>query len=349
MDKQKKWKNQIAVIALILLIAVAAIGVYTYVEAINPKTTMPIGVTKIPTQHLIVSSTTSLYETGFLDALKASFEKEYPHINVSFLSQGTGLAIQTAMRGDADMIFVHDPGQELTFLTGGYGVNRKVVAYNFFVIVGPPSDPAGIRGLAPLDAFKKIEAYGDNGSAVWWVSRGDGSGTHSKEKNLWKAAGFNVTILRTHTWYLERGSGMTDTLMLANEKEGYTLTDLASYLNNYNKGNIQLEIMVNESKDLLNVYSVIAGDPRNNNLTKANFNASMTFINFVVSDAGQQLFADYGKATFGKPLFAPYIPLLTAGGVNDTMVKLIQKYAYFNGTECPPAYRYQAGNLYSAG
>ena len=338
MNTWKKWKTKIAVIALIAIIAGAAIGAYTYLEATKPHD-----------QHLIVSTTTSLYETGFLDVLKTNFEKEYPHINVSFISQGTGLAIQTAIRGDADLIMVHDPGQELTFLTGGYGVNRKIIAYNFFVIVGPPNDPAGIRGLAPLDALKKIKAQGDAGSAVWWVSRGDGSGTHSKEKNLWKATGFNATMLRTLPWYLERGSGMTDTLKLADEKGGYTLADLASYLNNYKNQNIQLEIMVNESKDLLNVYSVIADNPQNNNLTKANFNASMTFINFVVSDAGQQLFADYGKATFGKPLFAPYIPLLTAGGVNDTMVKLIQKYAYFNGTECPPAYRYQAGNLYSAG
>jgi tungstate transport system substrate-binding protein len=324
--------TKIAVVALIAIIGIA-VGAYAYIEATKPQN-----------QHLIVSTTTSFYETGFLDVVKAHFEAKYPYINVSFISQGTGLAIQTAMRGDADMIMVHDPAQELKFLQDGYGVNRKVIAYNFFVIVGPNDDPAGITGLSPIDALKKIKEYGDAGNAVW-VSRGDGSGTHSKEKRLWTAAGFNSTELSKLPWYLERGAGMTDTLKMADEKGGYTLADLASYLNNMKTGNINMKIVVEASKDLLNVYAVIANNPQKTNLTASNFDASMKYIEYVVSDEGQQLFAEFGVSTFGKALFSPYIPLVTTGS-NATLTTWIQDYAYFNGSECPAEYRYQAGDLY---
>ncbi|MFB3890174.1 MAG: substrate-binding domain-containing protein, partial [Candidatus Bathyarchaeia archaeon] len=295
--------------------------------------------------RLIISSTTSLYETGFLDAVQKAFQTKYPSLTVSFLSQGTGIAIQTAMRGDADMIMVHDPAQETTFLTNGYGVNRKIIAYNFFVIVGPPNDPAGVAGMGPLDAMKQIKALGDRGLATW-VSRDDGSGTNSKEKNLWKAAGIDWNTIKNYFWYVRTGMGMTPTLQVANEKNAYTLTDLGSYLTNFQNGNIQLKIVVNPTKELLNVYSVIADNPQNANLTQTNFAASMAFIQYMVSDEGQQMLADYGKATVGQSLFYPYIPLLTSGS-NATLLGWIQNYALINGTECPPAYRYNAGNLYS--
>jgi tungstate transport system substrate-binding protein len=269
---------------------------------------------------------------------------------VNFLSQGTGAAIQTAMRGDADMIMVHDPGQENTFLTNGYGVNRKIIAYNFFIIVGPKDDPAGIAGLSPLEAMTKIKTLGEQGQAIW-VSRGDGSGTNSKEKNLWAAAGINWTQIRTETsWYKEVGQTMTPTLILANYFHGYTLSDTASYLSNTNAKNIQMKIVVQASKELLNVYSVIACNPLNVNLTNTHFDASMLFIQFMVSDEGQNLLANYGNSTFGQPLFAPFVPLATNPSINATLLSWIQNYAYIppNATECPAAYRYNAGSLYSA-
>ncbi|MGQ9680108.1 MAG: substrate-binding domain-containing protein [Candidatus Bathyarchaeia archaeon] len=217
---------------------------------------------------LIVSTTTSLYETGLLDVLKPRFEARYPEFNVSFISQGTGLAIETAKRGDADMILVHDPASERAFLEQGYGVNRKVIAYNFFIIVGPKSDPAGIKGLAPLEALKKIYAQGLEGGAIW-VSRGDNSGTHSKEKALWKTAGLNLTRIKAEKasgtdapWYLEAGAGMTATLQLANQKEAYTLSDIGSFLKNSKTGNIQLVALVEGGKEVLNVYSAIAVNPQ---------------------------------------------------------------------------------------
>ncbi len=314
-------------------------------------TISPIFIVQLPAPiTLIVSSTTSLYETGVEnDAIKPAFEAKYPWITLSFLSQGTGAAIQTAMRGDADMIMVHDPAQEKTFMVNGYGVNRKIIAYNFYIIVGPENDPANITGLAPLDALKKIYQAGQNGQAIW-VSRGDGSGTNSKEKNMWKAAGINWTQIRTQTsWYKETGQGMTSTLVIANYFKGYTISDTASYLTNTNAKNIKMKIVVQEHKDLLNVYSVIVDNPLNANLTSTHFDASMLFVQFMVSDEGQQMLANYGIETVNRTLFSPFVPLASNPMLNATLLGWIKNYAYIppNATECPEQYRYNSSDLYS--
>jgi tungstate transport system substrate-binding protein len=240
------------------------------------------------------------------------------------------------MRGDADMIMVHDPGQESTFLSNGYGVNRKIIAYNFFIIVGPRNDPAGITGLTPIAALQRIYQLSSGSTPVIWVSRGDGSGTNSKEKNLWAAAGINWTQIRTQTsWYKETGQGMTSTLIVANYFSGYTIADTASYLTNTNAKNINMTIAVQAQKDLLNVYSVIADNPLHGNLSTKNFDAEMLFIQYMVS---------------GQPLFAPFVPLASNPASNATLLSWIQNYAYIpaNATECPAAYRYNASNLYTA-
>ena len=181
---------------IIITIIIAAVGIAAW--ALNAPQDKVI---------LTVSTTTSLYETGLLDVLDTKFEAIYPNINVTFISQGTGLAIETAKRGDADMILVHDAVREKAFLEDGYGVNRKIVAYNYFVIVGPEDDPLGIEGLGPVEALPKIKAAGEAGDAVW-VSRGDDSGTHAMEKRLWIAGGEDATELRETDWYWERGLGM---------------------------------------------------------------------------------------------------------------------------------------------
>jgi tungstate transport system substrate-binding protein len=329
-----------ASILVVVVLAGSALAIYGYSVSIKPART-----------RLIVSTTTSLYETGFLDYLKNNFELKYPNMNVSFISQGTGLAIQTAMRGDADMLLVHAPSQEYPFLKRGYGVNRKIVAYNFFVIVGPSEDPAGIKGKSPSDALKAIRSAGLDGTAIW-VSRGDNSGTYTKEVSLWSSAGLNVKQLRQEKWYLEAGSGMTATLKLANEKRGYTLSDTASYLLNFNNHNIDLVKLVEASKSMLNVYSAIADDPRNANMTKTNFDGSMKLIKYLASDEGQQLFADYGVSQYGKPLFGPYLKLLQTksdplGNDPTQLIQWISDYAFFEGSECPQQFRYQAEGLYS--
>jgi tungstate transport system substrate-binding protein len=299
-----------------------------------------------PATTLTVSSTTSLYETGVEDQMKTEFQAQYPWITINFLSQGTGAALQTAERGDADMVMVHSPSQELAFLTGGYGVNRKIIADNFFIVVGPQNDPANVTGMSVVAALTQIKTLGEEGKATW-VSRADGSGTNTKEIALWKEAGFNYTALSMETsWFKSTGQGMTATLLVADELGGYTLSDTASYLTNTNEGNIQMKIVVQATKDLLNVYSVIVDNPLNANLTQTNFVASMLFVHWLVSANGQNLLATYGTSTFGAPLFAPFVPLVSTGS-NATLLSWIQNYAYFNGTECPAAYRYDSSTLYA--
>jgi tungstate transport system substrate-binding protein len=330
-----------ASILIIVVVAGAAVAIYGYSVSMKP-----------PGARLIVSTTTSLYESGLLDYLKTQYESRYPNYNVSFISQGTGLAIQTAMRGDADMILVHAPSSELPFLTGGYGVNRKIIAYNFFIIVGPKSDPAGITGKNATEALKAIRAAGEQGKAVW-ASRADGSGTYTKEVALWKAAGFSATALAKEPWYLSTGSGMTATLRVADQKLGYTLSDTATYLVNLKNQNINLANLVNKGRDLLNVYSAIADNPRNPNMTKSNFQGSMQFIRFLASADGQGVIARFGMDTVGQTLFGSYLQLiqsqtdsLNTGVAVPQLIKWIQSYAFFTGSECPPQFQYEAGDLY---
>ena len=295
-----------------------------------------------PAEQFIVSTTTSLYETGLLDILKQRFEQTHPSYNVSFISQGTGKAIATAQRGDADMILVHDPVKELAFLEDEYGVNRKIIAYNFFIIVGPGTDPAGAKDKTPTEALILIKEACENGNALW-VSRGDESGTHAKEQRLWAAAGFNYSEIRIQSWYLEAGTGMTATLRLTDQEEAYTLCDMGSYLSNFAQGNIQLVKNVEAGKDTLNVYAAIACNPQN--ITNAKFDASTAFIGFLISNDIQDLLQDFGVSEYGEALFKPWIPMLT-GGQDPDLIQWVEDYAYFEGTECPTQFRYNAGDLY---
>ena len=299
-------------------------------------------------EQLIVSTTTSLYETGVLDAIKTRFESNYPEYNVSFISQGTGLAIETAKNGDADLILVHSPSQELVFMETGYGVNRKIFAYNFFIIVGPESDPAEIAGMEPLEAITTIAEKGVTGEATW-VSRGDNSGTHSKEKSLWRATGLDLDALKAEKirdsndpWYIEAGAGMTATLNLANEKNAYTLTDVATYLKNYANGNIELLKVVDSGQATLNVYSAIVCNPDKS--PRGMFDGSMLFLRFLVSEEVQTMLVDYGQEEFGATLFKPWIPELD--NPDSDIVQWVEDFAYIDGSECPQMYRHQAGGLY---
>lgn len=292
---------------------------------------------------LTVSTTTSLYQTDVLNVFEMEFEERYPNIDVAFLSQGTGQAIQTAKDGNADMILVHDANRETAFLEEGYGVNRKIIAYNFFVIVGPEDDSAGIKGMSPIDALLAIKEAGEAGESVW-VSRGDSSGTHGMEKLLWTAAGEDSTVLRETDWYLERGAGMTETLTMANEKLGYTLTDMGTYLKTYGQGIIELVIQVDAGQETLNVYSAIACDPQNASLSHVHFDEAMKFITFLASDDAQNIFADYGVDEYGQALFNPAVDLLKHN-TDPTIAGWIKDAAFIDGSECPANKRYNAGDL----
>jgi len=335
-EKKGMAINQKTAVILAVIVIIALVGAVWYFN--RPAT----GKTQ-----LIVSTTTSLYETGFLSILKKNFETQYPQYNVSFISQGTGLAIATAARGDADLVLVHAPSSEKIFLTNGTGVNRVIVAYNYFLLVGPASDPAGIKDLSIVDALKKIVAQGETGNALW-VSRGDASGTNTKEIALFKLAGFDTKKLATEKnpsgspWYLSAGAGMTATLQLADQKNAYTLTDIASFLNNQANGNIHLVQYVGPGKDMLNVYSVIAISPSWKNY-RGTFDAAMTFERYLVSTSGQNLFNTFGVQ--GQTVFKPWIPLKTAN-TDTTTITWVQNYAYINGTDCPTKYRVQADDLY---
>jgi len=299
-------------------------------------------------ESLIVSTTTSLYETGVLDVLKTRFEADNPEYNVSFISQGTGLAIETAKRGDADLILVHAPSSELVFMETGFGVNRKIFAYNFFIIVGPAGDPTGVEGLGPVEAMLRIREMGLAGNALW-VSRGDNSGTHIKEKALWAMTGLSLDEIKLEpaggsggTWYIEAGAGMTATLQLANEKDAYTLADVATYLKNVKNGNIQLVKAVDSGEETLNVYSAIVCAPDKS--PRGMFDASMLFVQFLVSDETQAMLETYGEEEFGSTLFKPWVPELD--NPESDIVTWVEEQAYFDGSECPTQYRHQAGSLY---
>ncbi|KYH38429.1 MAG: ABC tungstate transporter permease [Candidatus Hecatellales archaeon B24] len=286
-------------------------------------------------ERLTVATTTSLYDTGLLDLVEKAFEKNYPCYDIAFISAGTGIALQYASRGDADAVLVHAPPKEFKFMREGYGVNRRIIAYNFFLIVGPKSDPAGINGLKAVAALTRIVEAGRAGKALW-ISRGDESGTHSKEKALWETAGFNPERLREEAWYVEAGAGMGKTLLLANEKNAYTLSDVGTYLKYLGDGLVSLKIHVGESKELLNVYSIMAVNPEK--VRGVNFKATMLLINFLTSDKGQNLLAQFGVEKYGRPLFNPAVKILQEQK-NSQIARWIAEYGFMEGEECPSQYR----------
>jgi tungstate transport system substrate-binding protein len=294
-------------------------------------------------RRLRISTTTSLFDTGLLDEVKTQYEATHS-VDINIISAGTGIALQQASAGDADIVLVHSPSQEKTFLTNGYGVCRKIIAYNYFTIVGPSADPAGITSKNATEALKSILAYGRNHTDQdVWVSRGDNSGTFTKEQSLWTSAGYNQTVISTESWYATTGSGMAYTLNVANQKNAYTLSDIGTYLSLSKPGTIQLESIVNGGKSLLNVYSVMAVNPLK--VSNVSFNDAIDFIKWLVSDTGQQVIDSFGVADYGQHLFHGAIQAIKDNSPQPD-VSWIQGYAYFNGTECPTQWRDDHPELY---
>jgi len=323
----KAWQTILIVAALATIVVIA--GTLIYFDFFARR-------------RLRISTTTSLYDTGLLDEIKTQYEATHS-VDLNIISAGTGIALQQAQAGDADIVLVHSPSQELTFLTNGYGVCRKIVAYNYFTIVGPTTDPAGVTGENATEALKSILAYGRNHtSEIIWVSRGDNSGTFTKEQSLWSSAGYNQTIISTESWYATTGSGMAYTLNVANQKNAYTLSDLGTYLSL--DGTISLKSIVNGGKSLLNVYSVMAVNPAK--VSNVSFNDAIDFIKWLVSDTGQQVISNYGEANYTQSLFYGAVqPLKNNSPQPD--VSWIQSYVFFNGTECPTQYRDDHPELYT--
>ena len=242
--------------------------------------------------NLILATTTSTQDSGLLDVLVPMFEEQTGY-TVQTVAVGTGEALKMGEEGNADVLLVHAPSSEVTFMDGGNGQDRFLVMHNDFIIVGPAEDPAGIKGLGPKDAFVAIYNAG-----APFVSRGDDSGTHKKEVSFWTKAELDPA---GQAWFFETGQGMGASLTVASEKQAYILTDRATYL--ANKDNLQLEILLEGNNALLNVYHVITVNPTKSD--KINYEGALAFANFMVAPETQAVIGEFGIEKFGQPLFIP--------------------------------------------
>ena len=241
---------------------------------------------------LLLVSTTSTQDSGLLDVLLPAFTERTGY-QVHLVAVGSGQALKIGEQGNADVILLHSPAAEEEFVAKGFGIDRRLVMHNDFVIVGPPSDPAQIRGESPVDALKKIFT-----ARLTLISRGDDSGTHVKELALWKNAELNPA---GEAWYLETGQGQGATLSIASEKRGYALTDRGTFL--AYQSNVDLEILVEGDPFLLNVYHVITINPEK--FPSTNLEGARAFADFITSEEGQRIIAEFGVDTYGQPLFFP--------------------------------------------
>lgn len=243
-------------------------------------------------KSIILATTTSTQDSGLLDVLVPLFEKE-SGFQVKTISVGSGQAMKMGEKGEADVLLVHSPDAEKKFMADGFGHSRALVMHNDFVIVGPVADPAKIKGTSATGAMKRLAQAGSI-----FVSRGDNSGTHAKEKGLWKGAGIAP---EGQKWYQQTGLGMGQTLNVAAEKKGYTLTDRATYL--ALKKNLGLAILLEGDSKLLNIYHVIELNPAKS--PKINIQGGKAFADFVVSKKAQEIIGRFGTEKFGAPLFFP--------------------------------------------
>jgi tungstate transport system substrate-binding protein len=249
--------------------------------------------TQAQEKSVILATTTSTQDTGLLDVLIPAFEKQSGYF-VKTIAVGSGQAMTMGEKGEADVLLVHSPEAEEKFVSQGLGVNRKLVMHNDFVIVGASEDPAKIKGTkSSTEAFKKIAS-----ASALFLSRGDNSGTHAKEKTIWKAAGINP---EGEKWYQQTGLGMGQTLNVASEKKGYTLADRGTYLSL--KKNLLLDVLVEGDVSLLNVYHVIEVNPAK--WPKVNVAGAKAFSDFMVSPETQGIIKTFGVEKFGGALFFP--------------------------------------------
>ncbi|RME89198.1 MAG: tungsten ABC transporter substrate-binding protein [Anaerolineae bacterium] len=245
-----------------------------------------------PSSSLILATTTSTQDSGLLDVLVPAFEQASGY-RVQTVAVGTGQALKMGQNGDADVLLVHAPTAEEAFMDAGYGADRRLVMYNDFVLVGPATDPAAVRSQTDAcAAFKSIAS-----ARALFVSRGDDSGTHKKERALWKCAGLTPAAEA----YIESGQGMAATLLIASEKGAYTLTDRATYL--ANRQNLHLVILLEGDPHLLNIYHVITVNPQR--WPQVNAEGARAFADFLTSQEGQSLIGEFGIERFGQPLFTP--------------------------------------------
>ena len=243
-------------------------------------------------ERLRMSTTTSTENSGLLDVLLPPFERMFD-VKVDVIAVGTGKALRLGRNGDVDIVFVHAREAEDKFVSDGFGVNRRDVMYNDFVVTGPENDPAKVKGTNnAAKAFAKIAKAG-----ALFVSRGDDSGTHKKEKKIWAQAG----VAPRGTWYMEVGQGMGAVLQIADEKRAYTITDRGTYLAFGKK--IDLPVLCEGDPLLYNPYGIIAVNPAK--YSHAKYLKAMSLIGWITSREGQKIIRGFGREKFGRPLFYP--------------------------------------------
>jgi tungstate transport system substrate-binding protein len=289
---------------LVLTIALAACGgasdkkeTQSSAATAAPAVTAPAAMATQPPKpanpDIIVSTTTSTVDSGLLDVLQPLFEKQTGY-KLTILSQGSGAALKTGERGEADVVLAHSPDAELQFMAAGHGTRRDLIMHNDFIVVGPAKDPANVKGSTNInDAMQRVAA-----SSAPFISRGDASGTNALELKLWKDVGIDP---KGKPWYQESGTGMGQTLQIASEKAGYTISDRATYL--AQQKNLSLDLLRQGDASLLNVYHVIQVDPKKSN--KINAEGASAFIAWLESPATQKAIGEYGRDKYGQQLFVP--------------------------------------------
>jgi len=266
-------KNKILSIVLILTIS-TLIGISTSFDILHSR------------NRIILATTTSTYDSGLLDYLIPSFE-ERSGILVDILSVGTGYALESGRRGDADVLLVHSRIREDEFISNGYGIHRACIMYNDFIIIGPSNDPANIQGENISVVMTNLKNAGESG-LIKFYSRGDGSGTNSKELSLWDLIN-NTPNSGIDSWYFETGAGMGNTLIVADENNGYTLIDRGTWLST--KDSVNLILLVEGEDFLLNPYGAILVNPEIN--LSVRYDLALEFVAFLTSKEGQELISSY--------------------------------------------------------
>jgi len=295
----------------VILMLVMTAGIFSCTQT-APAPQFPL---HDPLVRFKIATTTSLYDTGLWYYLEPIFEKE-ANVEMDIIYAGTGIALEYGKRGDVDAVIVHDRAAEDKFIAEGYGINRRYFGYNFFLIAGPTNDPAGIKGSTAAEAFKKIHDAGlKDPAAVKFVSRGDNSGTHAKEKLIWDAAGFKYEdIQNSGEWYVEAGKGMGSCLLMANEMQAYILADISTFLAYNKKSNLSIISLVEQDELFLNVYAAIAINPEKNK--NAKIDIANQFINWLIGPEVQEIMGTYGEAEYGRSLFNPIARGLEDGSAN---------------------------------
>ncbi len=245
-----------------------------------------------------IATTTSLYNTGLLDFIVDSFRERYPEIDVKILPLGSGAALETGSRGDADLVLVHAPKLEKSYIDMGILTAHRIIAYNYFILVGPKDDPANVSNQESIiDAFKVIYTAGSMGKA-YFISRGDRSGTHIKELSIWSKIG----IKPSGEWYIESGSGMAQTLIIANEKGGYTLSDIGTYIALKENGRIDnLVILYSGDDELINIYSIYLVNPEK--VAGVNYGDAYILYKFIIDNI--RYFIEEYNSKYSVKLFYP--------------------------------------------